>query len=567
MNSYRTRHGVVGRFFAAVAVVTAVMLLAGCGGIPVSSSVHAGDPFTDQPTGDFVFNPLDPAKDADRTSILNGFIAAFTGAQSDYAVARKFLSSAFSKDWDPRQSVLIRTGSPTITELNDSTMDYSFTAKAQLDEFGAYTQVGPATQILEFKFVKERGQWRINLAPPGIVLPESTFLSIFSKHALYFYDLSLTSLVPDERWFLGGTTGTRIVTALLEGPPDWLKGAVVSQFPDGTQLTPGTTVNIVSTVAQVDLTSEAAGASENQRQLMELQLSESLSTVPGIASVEISVAGSTLNIKPLGVNAPVAQRAVDSRPVVELKGAFGFLSGGEVTAIPDFSDRIMSLKPRAVSLGVGATSAAVLGVDGVYLVRAGKPPKKLDDRAGLIAPAIDDFGFVWSIPATASGALTVFDADGKAYPVAFTLPVGTRVVSMAIAQDNARVAILLQTAAGPRLLVSAIVRDASHGYQPTGIGVPILDSMVDSDSAVDVAWVDPVSVATLTGSQESSLVTSFEIGGQTTSLGRPAASVAIATGNGRAGLLVLGGDHLIQSPRGSSWQAGTTLVDLLAKQR
>lgn len=558
---------VVARIIAGVAVVTATMLLAGCGGIPLSGSVNAGEAFTDQPNGDFVFNPLDPAKDADRVSILNGFIAAFTGSQSDYQVARKFLTTEFSKEWDPRNSVLIRTGSPTITEVDESTMDYTFTTKAQLDEFGAYSRVGPATQTLEFTLVKENGQWRISQAPPGIVLPESTFLSIFSKHALYFYDLSLTSLVPDERWFLGGATATRIVSALLVGPPEWLKGAVISQFPDGTQLTPGTTVSIESTEAQVDLTAEAAGASERQRQLMQLQLSQSLATVPGIASVEISVSGSTLNINPLGVNAPLVQRTVDSRAVVELNGAFGYLSGGEVTTIPGLSDRIMAVEPRAVALGVDAMSAAVLGADGVYLVRSGTLPKRVDGREGLIAPAIDDFGFVWSVTATDPGSLTAFGVDGNAHPVVVPLPVGASIVAFAIAQDNTRIAMLLQTAAGPRVIVAAITRDASQNYQPTGIGVPVLDSMVDSDIAVDVTWADSFAVATLSSTDGSSLVTSFEVGGERTSLGRPAESVEIAPGNTRTGLHVLGVDGHIQSQRGSSWQAGTTEVGFIAKQR
>ena len=217
--------------------------------------------------GDLVFNPLDPVAGADQRAILDGFMAAFTGPQGDYAVARKFLSASFKKDWDPRQSVLIRTGGSSTSSLGPTTMEYSFTTVAQLDEFGAYSVVGSAVQTLQFSFVKEGGEWRIDQAPPGIVLPMSTFLTIFSKHALYFYDLSLSYLVPDERWFPGGTTANRIVTALLAGPPEWLKGSVVSQFPDGTQLSPGTTVTVASTVAQVDLTGEAAGADGGQRQL------------------------------------------------------------------------------------------------------------------------------------------------------------------------------------------------------------------------------------------------------------------------------------------------------------
>lgn len=543
--------------------------LAACGGIPISGSVQAGNPFTDEPTGDFIFNPLGPAKNADQRAILDGFIAAFTGPQADYQVARQFLSSDFKKEWDPRQSVLIRTGSPTVSTVNSTTMEYTFTTTAQLDEFGAYSASGPASQTLQFQFVKDGGQWRISHAPPGIVLPVSTFLTIFSKHALYFYDLSLKYLVPDERWFPGGTTATRIVTALLAGPPVWLKGAVVSQFPDGTQLTPGTTVTIASTIAQVDLTAEAAGADSRQRQLMQLQLSESLASVPGIASVEISVADSLLAIRPLGSDSPEAQRSVDSRPVVLSGKAFGYLSGGDVSALPQLSDKILGLSPLAVSMGVNASAAAVLTAQGVYVARTGdSPARKLDDRPGLIAPAIDDFGYIWSVPATKPDAITAFDFNGSAHAVTVSLPANSRIVSIEVAQDNSRIAILLQAPGGPRLIVAAIVRDASHGYIPTSIGVPVMDAHLDSDSAIDATWIDQVTIGALTSSGGVSLVTALEIGGQRTSLGQPAPSVSISGGNGRTGVRVLGTDAFVQSPRGSSWQStSTTKVQLLATQR
>ncbi|MBB5632623.1 hypothetical protein BKA04_000846 [Cryobacterium mesophilum] len=556
------------RLVAAGVIAVLSFALAACGGIPTSGGVQAGDPFTDEPTGDFIFNPLGPAKDADQRAILEGFVAAFTGPQGDYDVARKFLSSDFKKEWDPRQSVFIRTGSPTISTVDSKTMDYTFTTSAQLDEFGAYSSASLATQTLQFQFVKEKDQWRISQAPPGIVLPLSTFLTIFSKHALYFYDLSLRYLVPDERWFPGGTTATRIVSALLAGPPEWLKGAVVSQFPDGSQLTPGTTVSIDSTVAQVDLTTEAAGADTRQRQLMQLQLSESLASVPGIASVEISVADSILAIRPLGSDSPVVQRSVDQRPLVLAEGAFGYLAAGEVSQISGVSSKIVALSPLAVSTGVGVAAAAVLNADGVFLVRAGdSDPKKLDDRGGLIAPSIDDFGFVWSVQKSSPHSIVAFDFNGDAHPVAASLPAGARIVSLDIAQDNSRVAILLDTPAGPRLIVSAIIRDASHGYIPTSIGPSVLDAHIDSDDAIDAAWIDQSSIATLTASDGVALVTAFEVGGQQTSLGRPSPSVAIVGGNGKTGLRVLSADKHLQSPRGSGWQSATPKVDLIATQR
>lgn len=558
------------RAFAAMGIGVLIVAISACGGIPTSGSVHAGDPFIDEQVGDLVFNPLDPVVGADQRAILDGFMAAFTGPQGDYAVARKFLSSSFKKEWDPRQSVLIRTGTSSISSLGPTTMEYSFTTVAQLDEVGAYSVVGSAVQTLRFQFVKEGGEWRIDQAPPGIVLPVSTFLTIFSKHALYFYDLSLSYLIPDERWFPGGTTANRIVTALLAGPPEWLKGSVVSQFPDGTQLSPGTTVTVDSTVAQVDLTAEAAGADGDQRQRMQLQLTESLASVPGIASVEISVADSILAIRPMGSDAPVVQRTLDSRPLVVAGGMFGYLAGGEITTVPQLSDKIVSLNPLAVAVGFDANAAAVLTDGGVYAVRVNqKQPQLVDSRSGLIAPAIDDFGNVWSVPAGSPNAIIATGIDGVAHPVAVSLPTGSTILSLAIAQDNVRIAMLMNTTSGARLIVSAITRDAAQGFIPLSIGTPVIDSFIDGDTAVSAVWIDRFSIATLTTAGGTSSVTTFEVGGQRTSLGKPSGAVAIVGGNGSKGLRVLDADHHLQSPRGPGWQVTTSsiTIDVLASQR
>lgn len=542
-------------------------MLAACGGIPTSGDVQAGNPFTEQSFSDFVFNPLGPTKGADQMGILQGFIAAFTGPQGDYATAREYLSSQFKKEWDPRQSVQIRTGVPTLRTIDETTIEYSFTSKAQLDSSGTYTAGPPSVQVLDFSFVKEDEQWRISKAPPGIVLAESTFLTIFSKHSLYFYDLSLQYMVPDERWFPGGTTATRIVSALLDGPPEWLKGSVVSQFPDGTKLTPGTTVTIDSTVAQVDLTSEAAAADARQRQLMQLQLAQSLSSVAEIGSVEVSIAGSVLSIAPLGANAPVVQRPVDARPLVFVDGKFGFLSGGQISDIADLSPKVAELKPKAISVGAGVLVAAVLGENGVSLVRRDAETRLLDSRGGLIAPALDDFGYVWSAQQSSPNSITVFDFKGVAHSVATSLPADATIQAIQIAQDDSRIAILLQTVAGPRLLVAAIQRNPTEGYLPIAIGTPVLDTLVDAQTALDATWVDRYSVAVLASTKGESAVFNYDIGGLQTSLGQPAPSRVIIGGNGRTGLRVLSDDGFLQTPRGSSWQSTTTKVDLIAAQR
>ncbi|MEO7349649.1 MAG: hypothetical protein ABIW32_07320, partial [Terrimesophilobacter sp.] len=101
MVTARQKFEVVKRACALIGFGILALSLSACGGIPNSGSVNAGEPFIGEQLGDLIFNPLDPVAGADQRAILDGFMAAFTGPQGDYAVARKFLSASFKKDWDP----------------------------------------------------------------------------------------------------------------------------------------------------------------------------------------------------------------------------------------------------------------------------------------------------------------------------------------------------------------------------------------------------------------------------------------------------------------------------------
>ena len=558
------------RRFAAVGVALGVALtVTSCVGIPSSGPVEAGPEFGEIIETDTIFNPIGPQPGAEPLRILEGFIDAFTGTQGDYAVARQFLTTEFQAEWDPRQSVAIRSGSETFRIVDEDTLEYSFMTAAGLDEHGSYSANPLETQTLSYSFELENGEWRISEAPPGIVLAESTFRTIFSQHSLYFYDLALLRLVPDPRWFPSGTTATRIVSALLEGVPPWLEGAVVSQFPEGTALTQGTAVTVQSSVARVDLTAEAATASPRQRQLMRLQLSESLASVSSVASVEISVSGTSLAIEPLGADSLLVDARVDARPLILKDGTFGYAAGDELTPIPNLSDRIVELEATSATLNVLGNTAAVLAGDGtVWVARGGAIPSRLlDSRPGLIPPSLDDYGYTWSVPAADPDELLVFDFEGNSYPVATGIADATRIVSLDVSRDGARVAMLLQSVTGPRLVVTAIIRDGAQGYVPTSLGPPILDARMELGVGIDSTWVGESSVAALTATDDDYVTMLYEVGGFAVSLGRTEPAVSIVGGNGRTGIRLLGVDGSVSTPRGSGWQRTNVTADFIATQR
>jgi len=567
LSDHRPLSGRRRRRVAVVAVVVAIATaLTGCVSIPSSGPVDQGLPIAAGTGGtSFEVNPEGPEKGASQLDIVKGFVAAFQSSTGGYSVAKQYLSAAFADKWQPQQSVQVRSGAPRYVQQADGTISYAFNTSATVDAVGTFKQAS-APVSLNFGFVKEGKQWRISSAPNGIVLSDQTFQRVFIKHPIYFLDPTGRNLVPDLRWFALGTAPTRIVSALLNGPPQWLEGAVRTYFPDGTQLSDsGSLVTVDAGIARVDLTKQASTASGPQQQLMLLQLTDSLRSVASISRVEISVDGAPLAISDLGSTGPQPDPKVDGQALVFWRNQFGFYANGKVAPVPQ-SSRVVALDPTAATMSSDGDDVAVLGAAGVSLVsKSAAPAKLLDARPNLIAPALDQDGFVWTVPSDQPNAIMATDPSGKQNPVAPSLPADATVASLQISRDGARIAFLLATGTGPRLLVAAILRDSKR--VPVGIGPSILDVPFTGGDAEAVTWVDELTVATLVTSGTQSQVVTFAIGGQRTDLASLVESRSIVGGNGLDGLRVLSDDGLLYSYPGSSWQSTKARVGFIATQR
>ncbi len=559
------------RRLASVGMVVGVVLaLSACAGIPSSGPVDVGISIKAAGVDDgAILIPEGPVPGAKPSKILQGFIAAFAGSQNNYGVARQFLGGDFKSSWDPRKSVLVRTGSTRMDTVGDSTMTYTINTVADIDSAGSYTRSAESeSQVLTFQFAKEKGQWRITEGPQGIVLPESTFGSVFTEQTLYFLDPTGKRLVPDRRWFPTGPQQVRIVSALLAGPPASLRGAVYSAFPDGTKLS-SPLIPVQSGIAHIDLSVEAMNSKPNDQQLMKLQLLSSLGDVPSITGVSISVGDSPLPLPTSNPDTTQADPQVDPRPLVLRKDEFGFYENGKVTPIPSLSQKIVALKPNAVTLSSGGTTAAVRSEAGVSTVSTDAAAVVVDARPGLVAPSLDEDGYLWSVPAANPNQIRVFDSAGKAHDLAPSLPAGSNIVSLRVSRDGARVAMYLSTDAGPRLIVSGIVRSADQSQLPVSlVGEPILDVTADSGTAIDASWADGLSVATLSVVSGQPTVTLYKLGGPWLSLGHPEGAEQIVGGNGgTSGLRVLGANGVIQALRGSGWIGSGVQATFIATQR
>ncbi|MFJ3385798.1 MULTISPECIES: LpqB family beta-propeller domain-containing protein [unclassified Curtobacterium] len=555
------------RSLAAAVAVLAVAVLAGCAAIPTGGPVRDGQSLKGDSVSGVDFRPSGPEPGSDQATIVDKFIDAATGAQDNYAIAREFLSDSFAQKWNPRQSVTVRQGDGEVERVGTRELTYTLSASATVDAEGEYTQaVRPTSSTLTFQFVKEDGEWRISYAPDGIILSPVSFEQVFQAHALYFYDPTYRYLVPDERWFLArSSTSTRIASALLSGPADWLKGAVVSSFPEGTQLSLNA-VTVDNGSAQVDLSSDALRATTVDKVRMREQLARSLASVATISSVELTIEGASFSVPDSSGTSAVVNPDVDPRPLVEHAGAVGFAAPGtgDVAKLGSgLGDAIAKLEPTSIALTASGADAAVGDTDGVFVVRSGKKPLRIDARDDLIAPTIDDQGFVWTAQSTNTRAITAYGLGGDPHQVTSTLPDGD-LVSFQVSRDSTRALALIDTDDGPALYVMAITRDSDR--TPTALGSPVR-LQAASGTAVGATWVSDLDVASLGQTSSGPSIVRSTIGGQSAVLQRPdGRATAIAGGSGGTLLLRTSDGQVLQST-GGGWDRTGVTATVLGTQR
>lgn len=541
------------------------LLLSACSGIPGGGSVHAGQ--ADLPADDPapVFLPSGPQNDAGMEEILRGFIDAASSPESNYDIARDYLTPAYSDDWNPDAGVTVDdgTGRSFIT-LDENTMQVSVSPVAEVDATGQYRGIQSGDPVpLPYSFVQVGGQWRISSAPDGTVIDATTFSDVFSEQALYYFDPDFSWLVPDLRWFPRGTSApTKIVRAVLAGPSPWLSTAVVTAFPQGTALT-ADAVRVVGRDAQVDLNSQALGADQVALQRMKAQLSASL---PAGMGVVITIDQNSQDIADLADAAAILNPRVDARALILRDGQFGLLAatGTALSPLPDLSEAVVALDPVAVTVAAGHRRAAVLTAAGVFAVAAGQEPLLLDSRAGLIAPSIDSEDFVWSVPAGQPNEIVVYNPAGEASSIESPWPEAVSITALRVSRDGTRLVALLSTGTETRFVVAAIER---RNTAPVSLAAPLLLA-TNEGVPLDATWIDELTVASLnrlpSGEEH---VRAQRIGGESVDLDAPDAGVQIVGSNSVRDLRALTATGSLSVQRGVGWQERIGQVGLLATQQ
>lgn len=535
---------------ALAALVVAALAATGCvsmpsGGPVLSYPVTQGTDAQNQP---FVqIQPQSPGNGWSPSQIVQGFLTASANYGSYPQVARQYLTPNEQKIWDPFWSAIVYKSGPNVTaptyppaakNPTTATVEVTGTIQANLLGNGNYsvpsasTPGSTPTPTPRFELVKVNGQWRIDTAPPELLLTSNSFENDYQLRNLYFFDPLDRFLVPDPVYVPlrpANDLMDGLVNELIAPPADWLSaGATKTAFPPKTKVS---SVGLDGVTAVVNLTGTAiAKASPRVMAQVSAQLLSTLSVAApsdshgqGVQSIEVVVNGKPW-VPPHGQGNPV-QHTTSWHPASgESKEFYSVDSKGYLT-----SRTAPGGKPVSIAkIGTNYSQIAV-SPDGIYLAAlrdgtlyAGRlVDGSLTKRGtGFTAISWDVNDDLWALQ---GGQVVMFRGTSNArQPLAAMVPVAVVSAQLSgpytelqVAPDGVRVALV---SGGNELTFGAISRPPGQNPQITLSPVqetPLtqVQSAPENANFTALSWYGPDDVITL--ATPGPAVTDYPVSGGT----------------------------------------------------
>lgn len=548
-----------------------VLLLAGCGAMPTSllaevptaGPIEQGDQILGGNADQFIrVIARGPRDGMSPSQVVQGFLDASASFDADHAVARQYLTQRADATWDTAAGVLVYEGIGALTGLGTS-IDFTSTVAGRISAGGSYSVAESGSQAsLTFAVVRQDGQWRIDRLPQGLILSLSDVDRAFRSLAVYFFDPSFQTLVPDARMIpvIGPAQATTLVRDLVDGPSEWLQPAVRTGFPPGVQLAIES-VPIENGIAKVALSANARLMGDSSRAAISQQLVWTLGQVPGIAGVEISAGGLPLEVP--GVGSPQSIGAwPEVNPGAMAPGADAIFERDGV--VMRAREPIQAPVPgqagtgdvQLTELALDRSQERLAGLDSQGTLWAAQVAEGallepvIADRQ-LRAPAFDRSGAVWVID-DEIGLVSV-QPDGTLQRISVSgLPREAGLLRAVPSRDGTRVALIVQD--GPRrvLLLGRVVRPSIAGSAQVSEPIRVESRLTE---VLDVAWASPDTLVVI-GSDGAESPQVFEVSiarAAVASVGGPVEPASIAAGPG-VPTLVAASDGLIYSLSAGAWR-------------
>ncbi|MDO5627531.1 MAG: LpqB family beta-propeller domain-containing protein [Mobilicoccus sp.] len=569
---------------ATAVVVCAGIVLAGCSGLPRSSSVgqglEIGAPNNLRPIR-LQFEA--PPAGAGPVEIVRGFLNASWSVEDDFAAARAYLAP--DTTWDPRAQVVVYPGSEDLL-VDGEGEQVSLLARTQAKvtrdgRLGVAEEPEEATLTLR----QVDGEWRIAQLPDGfgVWLSRFYFEQAYRSLTVTYADEGAGTLLVDNRWFpLGSGLATTIARTQLLPVPGYLEDTVGTGFPEGTTLAVDS-VPVVDQVARIELSREALTMTTDQRRAAWAQMLRTMRQVPGVSAVELSVDGGPLQVlgtsvlptstSELGYSTPTplpAAIVVRDRTYLTAMDFTGWLRGGEsqrpVEAnLPDVDERWGHL---AVSSDLDDVAAVDDARTQLRRWRDGEEGSPARFGSSLTEPAFDASGRLWVAGVGSDGASRIWWFDPVSGPTAAptSLPgvedLGGRVIAVKPAPGGRRLAIAVEKPSGNQVILVGGVGEAADGT-PSGLTSPWAVATGFSDLR-DLTWVDETSLATLAALEGEDVAPHIvPLGGFVETLSRVRDPHHLVTSGSARGLVVLSGDDTVWRRVGGGWQEHGQVDDLV----
>ena len=497
-------------------LIALALVLSGCSGIPRSSEVFFGEEISEDSSAQFVrVIARPPSAGMSPEEIVRGFLDACADPSENYGIARQYLAVESAGDWNPLTGIEIYETSTISVAGSSPTLTLSAEKLGTISDLGRYQSGDPGAAISKaFELAQDSsGQWRIANLSDGILLSSGDVDRSFRSFPIYFFNTDLTSLVTDNVLVPVSNSGaaTSLVRSLLDGPSAYLSPVATNAFPVGTTLTYGS-VPVTNGIAEVDLSNEILGADESSRRALSAQLVWTLSALPNVTAVEISVSGQPLALANVSSPQTIQDwQNLSTLPDVDLVD-LNVIRNDKILSVINDSENLKFIAPAPLVFAapnlVGTQIAAVtadrksLQVTNTaasqfeIVAQGDQISKPTWDRDGNIY--FSDFG-QGVREVIGDGTLRVVTVDAS------TLGTTDQVKQVAVASDGVRVAVVLSNGIQDVIAVGAIFKTDS---ETRIIGLHRIERSITS--VRDIVWSSPTSIAAI-GADESNSDLVFDV--------------------------------------------------------
>lgn len=526
------------------------LVLSACASLPLVNTNKVGpEVLTNELQESLYYSPAGPSSGDTQDEIITGFLYAGNGPQDDYAVARQFLTRGFSSKWQPGKETLIQSGPTKVISDTGTRIRILISYDARITEDGTFLSEPGSTREIEFRLLEENNEWRIASAPNLTSLLRPNFEVLFKAVSVYFWDKSLSYLIPDVRWFpVKASLATKLTNTMLAGPRQWLSPAAQNIFPKGTKLNINS-VTVAAGVASIDLNASALKIPSWKLPYLKAKILATLSAVPSLTDVSVSIQRTVLNITTTSSGMP---NNGSNLPVILTDNDLSRIAGTEPMPLTAAAKYVQKLHATAFSLSNDSSYLALRGEGTVYVYNLGvltSQERLVDSRANLLAPSVDAFNAVWTATSNPGDPIRIVDQGGSTVMLKNPYPDSVSIREIVLSPEGARLAIVHDSYRGTMVDVYPVVRDKNRNVLSLAdpLPLPALGTKIRG-----LTWSDRTTLMGIAVVNRLQQVRSLQIGGALTDGKVMSGAVALVSSIGD-NLYYLNDKGEVLASKGASW--------------